>query len=262
MSRTACPDASQPDFVLSLADGPADVKAAQRLRYAVFVEELGGDGEFVDHTAGREADRFDGHCDHLLLRDMARTPGTEVVGVYRLLREAGAREAGGFYTEAEYDLSPVRASGRPLLELGRSCLHRDYRGGAAMYHLWTGIADYVGRHGIELMFGTASFHGTDIDRLAEPLSMLHHRHLAAEEIRVRARPPGARSMDLLPVGLIDRARATRAVPALIKAYLRLGGSVGEGAFVDRRFNTTDVCLLMDTTRLSDRARAIYGRRRG
>ncbi len=262
MSQTAHTDAFEPQFAVSLAAGPADIAAAQRLRYAVFVEELGGDGDLVDHAAGREADRFDGHCDHLLLRDRAREPGDEVVGVYRLLSEAGARAAGGFYSEAEYDLAPIRGSGRRLLELGRSCLHRDYRGGAAMYHLWTGLAAHVERHRIDLLFGTASFHGTEIGRLAEPLSILHHRHLAPPECRVRARPPGSAPMDLLPAGRIDRARAMRAVPALIKAYLRLGGTVGEGAWIDRRFNTTDICLLLDTTRLSDRARAIYAVRRG
>ncbi len=261
MTQIACPDASQPQFVVSLAAGSDDVAAAQRLRYAVFVQELGGDGDLVDHVAGREADRFDGHCDHLLLRDMARPPGDEVVGVYRLLREGGARAAGGFYTEAEFDLRRVLGCGRRLLELGRSCLHPEYRGGMAMYHLWTGLAAYVEHHEVELMFGTASFHGTRIDRLAEPLSILHYRHLAPPGIRVRARAPGAAAMDLLPAERIDRARAMRAVPALIKAYLRLGGTIGEGAWIDHRFNTTDVCLLLDTTRLSDRARVIYAARR-
>ncbi len=262
MTHPPRPAMAEPEYDLSLASDPSDIAAAQRLRYEVFVEELGGDGDLVDHAARREIDGFDGVCDHLILRDLTRRPGADVVGVYRLLTGDRARAAGGFYSAAEYDLSPLLASGRRLLELGRSCLHRDHRGGAAMYHLWTGLADYVERHRIELMFGTASFHGTDIDRLAEPLSLLHHRYLAPPELRVKARPPAAADMALLPDDGIDRVRAMRSVPALIKAYLRLGGMVGEGAWIDRRFNTVDICLLMDTARLSSRARAIYGRPRG
>ncbi len=252
---------AEPDYALSLARDPDDVAAAQRLRYAVFVEELGGDGEMVDHAARRERDAFDAVCDHLILRDLSRPDGDEVVGVYRLLTEAGAARAGRFYTEEEYDLRPLRRSGKKLLELGRSCLHRDHRGGSAMHEIWSGLAAYIEAHEIGLMFGTASFHGTDADALAEPLSILHHRHLAPEPLRVRARPPGAVSMDRLPHTRIDRGRAMRAVPALIKAYLRIGGCVGEGAWIDRRFNTIDVCLLIDTAAFPARARAIYGRGR-
>ncbi|MGR3651045.1 MAG: GNAT family N-acetyltransferase, partial [Roseovarius sp.] len=104
-----------------------------------------------------------------------------------------------------------------------------------------------------------SFHGTDVAALAQPLSLLHHRHLAPPALRVRARPERFQPMDLVPAAEIDRAGAMRAVPALIKAYLRLGGCVGEGAYVDHAFNTTDVCLVMDTALLSERQRAIYTR---
>lgn len=247
--------ASPPRFRVELARNAADVAAAQRLRYEVFVEELGGDGELVDHAARLERDRFDPFFDHLLLRDEAR--GGAVVGVYRLLRAEAAARAGQFYSEDEYDLSPLKASGRPLLELGRSCVARPYRGGAGLYHLWQGLARYVEAHGIEVLFGVASFHGTDAQALAQPLSLLHHRHLAPPELRVRARAAHFQRMDLIPEAGIDRRAAMRAVPALIKAYLRLGGCVGEGAFVDHAFNTIDVCLVMDTERLSARQRALY-----
>ncbi|WP_104017292.1 GNAT family N-acetyltransferase [Roseovarius nitratireducens] len=248
---------SPPRFRVELARDAAGIEAAQRLRYEVFVEELGGDGPLVDHAARLERDRFDPVFDHLLLRDLRR--GGEVVGVYRLLREEGAARAGQFYSEDEYDLAPLRASGRRLLELGRSCVARPYRGGEALYHLWQGLAHYVDRHGIEVLFGVASFHGTDVEALAQPLSLLHHRHLAPPALRVRAWPECFQPMDLVPEAEIDRAGAMRAVPALIKAYLRLGGCVGEGAYVDHAFNTTDVCLVMDTALLSERQRAIYTR---
>ncbi|KIC48801.1 GNAT family N-acyltransferase [Tateyamaria sp. ANG-S1] len=244
-----------PEFRIALADTDADLQDAQRLRYDVFVRELGGGGPLVDHEAGLERDRFDPFFDHLLLHDDAVG---QVVAVYRMLRPEQAEAAGQFYSEDEYDLAPLRATGRRLLELGRSCVHADYRGGPAMFHLWNGLADYIDRHGIEILFGVASFHGTDTGRLAQPLSLLHHRHLAPEHLRVRARPPHAVSMNLLSEAEIDRRAAMLEVPALIKAYLRLGGVVGEGAFVDHGFNTTDVCLIMDTAAMSERQKRIYG----
>lgn len=246
-----------PMFEVRLASGEADLRAAQRLRYEVFVEELGGDGPLVDHVERLERDRYDPFYDHLLLIDAARDH--QVVGVYRLMPGERAGEAGGFYTEGEYDLGPLISSGRKLLELGRSCLHRDYRGGTAMHHIWTGLADYTLSRGIEILFGVASFHGTDISALAPQLSLLHHRHLAPEDLRVRAIDSYRQPMDLLSENEIDRARAMLAVPALIKGYLRLGGFVGDGAFIDHDFNTTDICLILDTQRMNDRQRAIYTR---
>lgn len=257
-------DQTERNFELRLAQGERDLRAAQRLRYEVFVAELGGDGPEVDHDARLERDAHDPYYDHLLLVDTRRDPARleDVVGVYRLLPDTRAESAGGFYCAGEYDLTLLLASGRRLLELGRSCVHRDYRGSTAMFHLWNGLAAYVAEHGIEILFGVASFHGTDVARLAQPLSYLHYNHLAPEDLRVRALPGHYTAMDLLPPEAVDRRTAMVETPALIKAYLRLGGFVGDGAFVDRPFNTTDVCLLMDTARMSDRHRGYYSRPRG
>jgi putative hemolysin len=126
----------------------------------VFIEELGGDGTLVDHDARIEADRFDPFFDHLLLRDRRRAAGTDVVGVYRLMR---ADQAGGGAVLFRGRIRPWPAArlGAAAAGTGRSCLHRDYRGGTAMMHLWNGLADYIAAHRIEVMFGVASFHGTD-----------------------------------------------------------------------------------------------------
>ena len=153
----------------------------------------------------------------------------------------------------------LKTSGRKLMELGRSCLDADYRGGAAMYHLWNGLARYVAEHGIEVLFGVASFHGIDPDELAQPLSLLHHRHLAPEPLRVRAQESHYQRLDLIDPDKLDRRAAMLQVPALIKAYLRLGGYVGDGAYVDHAFNTTDVCLVLDTERLNDKQKSIYSK---
>lgn len=245
-------------FTLRLARDARDLRAAQRLRYLVFVEELGATGPMVDHAERLECDSFDPLFDHLLLIDQRRDPERleHVVGAYRLLPSDRLGAGGHFYSEAEYDLTPLRQSGRKLLELGRSCVHPDHRGGTAMYHLWNALADYVLERGIEILFGVASFHGTDIAALTQSLAYLHHHHLAPEGLRVRARE-GFQPMDLLPASALDRKAAMAATPPLIKAYLRLGGFVGEGAWIDRAFNTTDVCLVMDTARMSQRHRGFY-----
>jgi putative hemolysin len=248
-----------PDFSVKIAETDADLRAAQALRYDVFVRELGGGGEMVDHEQGLEMDRFDPFFDHMLVTD---NKAGQVVGVYRLLRGEQAEKLGQFYSEDEYDLTALKQSGRRLLELGRSCLHADYRGGMAMFHLWSGLADYVEQHQIEILFGVASFHGTEIGPLANALSMLHHNHLAPEDLRVRAQPAHFQSMDLVAKVELDRRQAMLDTPALIKAYLRLGGFVGEGAYIDHAFNTTDVCLVLDTARMNERQRKIYAGGRG
>lgn len=245
-------------FELRLARGEEDLRLAQNLRYEVFVAELGGDGEMVDHARRLEADRFDPFFDHLMLMDHSRE-GNPCVGVYRLMRQDQAAGAGQFYCDDEYDLSILKAGPLKLLELGRSCLQADYRGGLAMMQLWNGLAAYVEDHGIELMFGVASFHGTDAAAFAEPLSLLHHRYLAPEAIRVRARPDHFQRMDLIAEDALDRVAAARAIPSLIKGYLKMGGVVGEGAYIDHPFNTTDICLLMDVKAISERQRGLYAR---
>lgn len=249
----------EPEFAVRLASNADEVLAAQRLRYDVFVEELKAVGPMVDHAARLEHDRFDPFADHLLLLDEARAEGDRVVGVYRLTTREMAERAGQFYCADEYDLGPLINSGLRLLELGRSCLHADYRGGAGMLHLWGGLADYVASHQIDVMFGVASFHGTDVSELAQSLTLLAEKHLAPSHLRVSAKGPTAVPLVQVPIDQLDRIAAVRQMPALIKAYLRLGGTVGEGAFVDHAFNTTDVCLILERSAMRGLQQTIYTR---
>ena len=246
-------------LVVRLGADERDLRAAQRLRYRVFVQELGGDGPMVDHAQGLERDEFDPVVDHLMLVDTRRDPAAcdHVIGAYRLLRSDVAERFGRYYCDGEYDLTALRASGRRMVELGRSCVDPDFRGGSGMFLLWNALADYVLDHGIEILFGVASFHGTDVRPLAQALSWLHHNHLAPASLRPVARPPHYQRMDLVPPEGLDRQAAMAAMPALIKAYLRLGGVVGDGAWIDHDFNTTDVFLLMDTAAMSARHRRFY-----
>ena len=254
------------DPVLSvrLARDARELRAAQRLRYDVFVQELGAKVSAEDHAARLERAAFDPFFDHLLLIDSRRDPAElqDVVGVYRLMPPEGFAKAGRYYSDAEFDLTTLLHSGRRLVEIGRSCVHRDMRGGAGMFLLWNALADYVLERGIEIMFGAASFHGTDVAALARPLSFLHHFHAAPPALSVTARPLHRVDMNLLPVADLDRARAMALVPPLIKAYLRLGGYVSDGAWIDQSFNTTDVCLVMDTARMSVKHRDFYTRKQG
>ncbi|SMO58182.1 GNAT family N-acetyltransferase [Paracoccus laeviglucosivorans] len=250
-------------FETRLATDQADLMAAQRLRYRVFVEELGGDGPLVDHELRLERDEFDAVVDHLVLVDNRRSKADldHVVGVYRLLPGARAAGFGRFYCDSEYDLDPLRRSGRSLLELGRSCMDRDFRGGPGMFLLWNALAEYVLAREIQILFGVASFHGTDVAPLAQSLAWLHHNHLAPETIRPKAHATGFQDMDLIPADQLDRREAMVAMPPLIKAYLRIGGSIGEGAYLDREFNTTDVFLMVDTAAMSQKHRNFYETRR-
>jgi putative hemolysin len=240
-------------FAIKLASTPAEVEAAQALRFRVFVEEMGARAPAACARARREWDRFDEACEHLLLTDTLRQG--EVVGTYRLMDERGAARAGGFATEREFDLSALRGSGRRLLELGRSCLDPRARGGSAMHLLWRALAEIGADRGIELVFGLASLPGTDPCALAAPLALLRHEHLAPEAIRPVSRDPTASGP--WPAAF-DRRAATLALPPLVKGYLRLGGAVGEGGFVDRRFGCTDVCMVLDAQALKPRAGRLLG----
>ncbi len=253
---------AQTSLSVRLARDSRDLRAAQHLRYRVFIEEMGGAGPLVDHAERLERDAFDPVFDHLLLIDNARDPdaGEHVVGVYRLLPDSRLSEAGQFYCDDEFDLAPLRRSGRRLLELGRSCIDSAHRGGVGMLQMWQGLAEYVRAREIEILFGAASFRGTDPALWAQPLSWLHQHHLAPKELRVRPRVPCADH--LLPPEALDRRQALMQMPSLIKAYLRLGGVVGEGVYVDPAFHTTDVCIILDTARMSAQARAFAARGAG
>lgn len=252
-------------FEVRLAKDEQEVASAQRLRYRVFVEEMGASAKGADHVRRLEQDKFDAYFDHLILLDTeleVSDPLDQVVGVYRLMQKDVAMSGPGFYGADEYDLTKLVNSPRRMVELGRSCVARDYRRGAAMPLMWNGLAEYVLRNDLEVMFGVASFHGTDPSEFSHALSYLHHRHLAPSDIRVQAQSEHYQPMNLLGPDEVDEVAARQQLPTLIKAYLRLGGFVGEGAYIDHDFNTIDICLLMDTTRMSERHREFYTRTQG
>jgi putative hemolysin len=245
-----------------LARDAAEVAAAQRLRYKVFYEEYAAKADADTAASRRDADAFDSVTDHLIVVDES-VPDTEeqIVGTYRLLRREMAEKHGAFYTSSEYDISPLlKRTDLTLLELGRSCVLADYRTRPVLQLLWQGITDYMLDHNIDLMFGCASLHGTDVQALSRQLSYLYHFHLAPEDLRPRALNGQYVDMNLLPRDQLDPKRDFVALPPLIKGYLRLGAGIGDGAVVDSQFDTTDVCIVLPMREVSSRYRKHYARK--
>lgn len=237
-----------------LARDAADLVAVQRLRWQVFVEEMGA--EAAEPAAGLDRDPYDAFCDHLLVTcEDGDGGGRQVVGTYRLLREGVARRHGGFYSSTEFDLRPLLRCARgtgELLELGRSCVLSGHRNSHTISLLWRGISDYVARHNIAAMFGCASFPGTDPEVHAAGLSYLAHHHLAPEETRPMVREKAGIALERLARGTYDERGAVMGLPPLIKGYLRTGALFGAGAFVDHAFGTIDVCVILPVSRVTGR----------
>ena len=275
-----------------LAQSPAQVRLAQRLRYHVFYEEMAAIAGADALKTRCDRDSFDAICDHLLVIDkdrpgeadkadddgagsdlnsarsgtkaMPRRPQlhdkSPIVGTYRLLRQDIAERNGGFYSAREYDIAPLVERHRSLrfLELGRSCVLRPYRNKRTVELLWHGIWSYVLMHGIDVMFGCASLEGTSPDRLAAALSFLHHRARAPVPWQVRAVRNRHVEMNRMPADAIDERVVLRDLPALIKGYLRLGGFVADGAVVDYQFGTTDVLIILPVANINRRYIDHYG----
>ncbi len=252
-------DTELDSICVRLAENDQEVEAAQRLRYEVFYEEYSArpDPEMVENRI--DFDIYDPYADHLIVID--KSGGQEkIVGTYRLLLRSAANKVGQFYSSSEYDLTPVLKSEGGLLELGRSCVLADYRSRPVLQLLWQGLADYITDHDIDLMFGCASLHSTDIKSISRPLSYLHHYHLAPEHLRPRALKGRYINMDIIPQEDINARKVFAELPPLIKGYLRAGASIGDGAVIDEQFNTTDVFIIFQTHLLTDRYRKHYERK--
>jgi putative hemolysin len=243
-----------------VATTEAEIDAVQALRWKVFYEEMKAEPSAAALALRRDVDAFDAVADHLLVVDHAIGPGPEgVVGTYRLIQQDAAEQIGRFYSDEEYDLSPLVSFAGKLLELGRSCVAQDYRGRAVMQLMWRGIAAYVFHHQIDLMFGCASLPSANPDDWSAELTYMYENHLAPPALRPRAlanRYVDMRRMDPLD---LDMRRALATLPPLIKGYLRLGGFVGDGAVIDHQFNTTDVAIVVKTDLITDKYYRHYER---
>jgi putative hemolysin len=236
-----------------IAQTQAEVLEAQRLRYHVFAETMGAKLEGEASAGARDADAYDALCDHLLVRFHETPEATpRIVGTYRLLRDSQMLRIGAYYSQSEYDVSCFANYSGNVLELGRSCTHPEFRHKVAMQLLWRGIGEYVMHYRIALMFGCASFAGVDPQEHAVALSYLYHFHRAPDAICPRTLRDYYVDMNLMPKESIDAKRAFAALPVLVKGYLRLGGLVGDGAFLDHAFNTTDILMIVRTDAIDEK----------
>lgn len=226
---------------VGLAASAEDVRAAQRLRYQVFVDEMGARLDCVE--PGIESDYFDPYCQHLLVR---RSDTDEIVGCYRILTDMQARKAGGFYSETEFDLTRILSVPGRFIEVGRTCVHPDYRNGATIALLWSGIARFIVMNQVDYLIGCASIPlGTGTHKAAAIYQRLAGSFLAPAEWRVFPKVP-------MPRIQLTGAEEPAEIPALIKAYLRVGAKVcGEPAW-DPDFNVADLFIMLRTDSIAGR----------
>ena len=244
-------------YSLLLTREPGDVLAAQRLRHAVFAGEQGARPSTTDATAvaaaveGRDADAFDEHCDHLVVREDATGA---IVGTYRMLTPDGARAAGGLYSDTEFDLSAIDPLRSGIVEVGRSVVHPGHRHGVVLSLVWAGIGRYMMLTGRRWVVGCASVPLTPEGALPGGVwSTVASRHLAPAARRVR---PWREA----PIGPYDPAapgagRAARAaLPPLLRGYLRLGAEIGGPPALDPDFGVADLFILLDEPAIDPRWR--------
>lgn len=241
-------------FVASKAE---DIKSAQALRYQVFYAEMGAKSTPEIEKTKLDIDEFDAVCDHLLVVDHQATGDYKIVGTYRLLRQENMQKIGRYYSESEFDISMIKQYDGEILEVGRSCVHPDFRNRSVMQLLWRGIGAYVTKFNIKIMFGCASFHGIDPQQNAMMLSYLYHYHIAPENLCPKALSSRFVNMNLMPQEAINVKEAFANLPPLIKGYLRLNGYIGNGAVIDYDYNTTDVSIVVKTDLVAEKYASRY-----
>jgi len=250
-----------------LARKKSEIRRAQRLRYQVFYEEMSATPNALAILSRRDEDAFDPIFDHLLVIDHGDSNGgrrwgrPKVVGTYRMMRQEIADCYDGFYTQGEYDIAPLIRAKSPdysFVELGRSCVLKPYRNKRTLELLWQGVWTYVREHGADVMIGCASFPGTDPSAHALALSHLHHTALAPEEWRVRAHEHLRVDMNMMPPEAVNARAALKALPPLIKGYLRVGAYIGDGAVIDHQFGTIDVLIIVPIEAMNARYFVHFG----
>jgi putative hemolysin len=227
-------------LVTNLARSENEILEAQRLRFKVFAEELGAN--LPSAKEGIDRDIFDKYCDHLLVRESIEH---KVVGTYRILSPDQAEKIGGYYSQTEFDLTRLLHLSDRMVEVGRSCVHRDFRDGATISHLWSGLAQYMLQNQYEYLIGCASISMADGGHVAASIYRKFYRMYSA--------PPEYSVFPLCPLPLNALNQSLDPpLPPLLKGYLRLGAYIcGEPAW-DPDFNTADLFILLPMSRISRR----------
>lgn len=232
------PARHKPVLEAVLATTPAMVQEAQRLRAEIFGAEY---GVKFDNADGLDIDHYDAYCLQLNVYDRANGL---IIATTRLLGSEQARLAGGFYSSQEFDLSALDSLPGRILEVGRTCVHPDYRSGGAITVLWSALAAYLMEQGYGMLIGCASISLADGGTtLASVMPTLREKHFVGDELRVSP------NREIL---LSSQAAGTVQVPPLLKAYLRMGCKIGGEACWDPEFNCADVFIMMDVQAMAGR----------
>ena len=230
----------RPTLQITWASNASEIKEAQRLRYKVFAEEMGA--KLSSNPEKLDIDEFDAYCDHLLIRDQE---SLKVVGTYRVLPPHKALEIGRLYSDSEFDLSRLDHLRPKLVELGRSCVHEDFRSGAVIMALWSGLAQYMQKHDYEIMLGCASIPMGDGGHFAASLyNSLSNDQMAPVENHAFPRLP-------LPLERLNGGLEVEP-PPLIKGYLKLGAKICSAPAWDPDFNTADVLTMLRLSEINPR----------
>lgn len=234
-----------PRLLTQFAASPAEIRTSQKLRYRVFKEEL--NAAIADNEHGIDEDRFDAHCEHLLVRDASHD--SRIAGSYRLLPGERAERVGGFYSETEFDLGDFAALRRQCLEIGRACVAPEYRGGTTLAMLWAGVLHYAMRRGYRYIIGCASVPAAvGQSSVAHLYDYLRYRHHA--DMYVRPLKP-------MPISVPRRfSPADISIPPLLLGYLRAGAQIGGPPAWDPAFGCADFFIVLPLARMDAR----YARR--
>ncbi len=235
-----------------LAENQLEIERTLALRYEIFNLELNEGLAESAHT-GKDRDEFDLFCDHLIVLDKT-TPGEDkIVGTYRMLRRSVAERNIGFYTENEFDLSAIHRIEDEIAEIGRSCVHPDYRDGSVINMLWVGIGNYLKEYNVQYLMGCGSVHSRDSREASEICAWLRGKD-ALVDARFDVRPrPGYEVEGFDPHLVVEDSKAlNKKIPALIKGYIRAGSKLGARPAYDHEFGTIDFFILFNRAEIDAR----------
>jgi len=254
---------------LRLCSTSRELKKIQRLRYKVFYQDGHAIADRLSAILRRDICPCDAVCDHLLIIDTEAKSKhglkkPKVVGTYRMLRGEVAAQHSGFYSQSEFDLSPIiaRHPEMRILELGRSCVHPDYRAKRVIELLWRGLWLYAKHHRIDMLIGCASLPTTDAAQASAPLQILRQHASLPAEWQVTPLPGREAYIPKIDDAAQDSRQTLASLPPLLKAYLRVGARFSNGAVIDRQFGTIDVFTIMQMSDIDKRYVAHFGASNG
>jgi putative hemolysin len=149
-------------------------------------------------------------------------------------------EIGKSYAAQYYGLESLAGYKGRMVEMGRFCVHPDWRDADILRLAWGAMTTYVDENSIDMLFGCSSFHGTDWAVHADALAMLKHRHLGPKTLLPHVKAPNVFKFAARLRRKPDARRAALAMPPMLKTYLMMGGWVSDHAVVDRDLGTMHV----------------------